>query len=257
MILKPKILSYLYDTESNLGDAIQTLAVIEFLKKNNIDTYEFVDRKNMVDGMLINGWHRYSEEKLPKYGLFLSIHTDKEHLAKVSKNNFIGCRDTYTKKQCDAAKLKSLVTGCITINFPLCDITNNKLILFIDSIHNNSNQLTQTLSPNTDWHQQLELAKERIKLLQTASLVHTTRLHILIPCISMGIPVILDKITKHSPERFSMIKNFISIGKVIERESGIRDMLLDIWTKNSSKIIESHNIENEIFLGRGIDINTF
>lgn len=248
MILKTKILSYLYDIESNLGDAIQTLAVIEFLKKNNIDTYEFVDRKNMVDGMLVNGWHRFPEETLPKHGLFLSIHTDKEHLVKILKNNFIGCRDTYTKEQCDAAKLRSVETGCITINFPLCDTTNNKSILFIDSIHNNSNQLTQTLSPNTDWYKQLELAKKRIQLLQTASLVHTTRLHILIPCIAMGIPVILDKISEYSPERFSMIKNFITIGKVIEKESGIRDMLLDIWIKNSSKIIESYDIENKVFI---------
>ncbi len=245
-----KVVSYSYEhikfykgshiREGNLGDAIQTLASIEFLNHKNIAISGFVDRKKLENHMFINGWHKYSNEILPNYAIFCSIHSDIEHLKKINKSCLVGCRDIWTKSNCDKINLQSVVTGCVTINLPPINSnhTNNNTI-FIDSIYTDQNQYTQKIDINTSWSDQIKLAKSRLTLLSSASLVHTTRLHILIPCIAMGVPVILDQII-HDNDRFDFINKFIQIGKPIEKNDGIRDALLDMWNINSTKVLDSY-----------------
>lgn len=241
---KMKILSYSYDESrplvsntklGNLGDAIQTLAVIEFFKQKNIKHSGFVDRNNLIDGMFINGWHRYAHEKLPNNAIFCSIHTDKDHLAGVNKKCIIGCRDSWTHNIAQDMGFQSVVTGCVTINFPLSTSKNRNDILYIDSSHSDKNQYTQFINASTSWLDQLDMATKRLNLLSGAALVYTTRLHILIPCIAMGVPVILDEIptSKFNEERFSYIKDFVMAGKPIELDSGAREELLAEWCKNT------------------------
>lgn len=239
-----KILSYSYDESrplvkntklGNIGDAIQTLAVIEFFKQKNIKHSGFVDRNNLIDGMFVNGWHRYPHEELPNNAIFCSIHTDQDHLAKVSKKCVIGCRDSWTHDIASQMGFRSIVTGCITINFQLSTSEKRDGTLYVDSVHRDKNQHTQLIESSTPWNEQLNMAQRRLDLLASAALVHTTRLHVLIPCIAMGIPVVLDYLptSKFNEERFSHIKDFIPINKPIELNSGAREQLLDIWNKNT------------------------
>jgi hypothetical protein len=243
--MSTKIISY--KSSINLGDAIQTVAMIEHLKKNNITNYSFVDRSNLENNMIINGWHRDKKEPLPKKSTYISTHTDLDHLKEIDKNNIIGCRDFWTLNNCKYLNLKSLITGCVTINLPKINYEQKTFkTLFIDSTYQNNIDIlfkndiyiTQKIKENTEWLDQLNQASERLKLISSASLVHTTRLHILIPCIAMEIPVILDKIPKSQPERFTFFLDYIPINKVITKDSGIKQELLDIWEKNSSKVIE-------------------
>lgn len=236
-----KIISYTYNISQkivdhmplgNLGDGIQTLAVIEFFKQKNIQLSGFIDRNNLQDDMFINGWHRYKNQNLPSKAIYCSLHTDKDHLLSIDKSIYIGCRDNWTSENCKSVGLQCSVTGCITINFPLSNETKQN-VLYIDSIHDSTNHnYTQFISDNLSWEDHLVLAKNRLKLISTASLIYTTRLHVLIPCIAMGIPVCLDKIPKDK-ERFSHISKFIPINKIIELNSGIREELLEIWKKNT------------------------
>lgn len=236
-----KIISYTYKPSQklfpntrlgNLGDGIQTLAVIEFFKQKNIQPSGFIDRNNLQDNMFINGWQRYKNQNLPSKAIYCSLHTDKNHLLSIDKNIHIGCRDNWTNRNCQSVGLQSSVTGCITINFPLSNETKQN-ILYIDSIHDSTNHnYTQFISDNLSWEDHLVLAKNRLRLVSTASLVYTTRLHVLIPCIAMGIPVCLDK-TPIDKERFSHISKFVPINKIIELNSGIREKLLEIWKKNT------------------------
>jgi hypothetical protein len=249
-----KIVSYSYShikhkkNPGNLGDAIQSLSVIEFFKKKQIPISGFVDRKCLEEGMFINGWQKYPQESLPKYGLFCSIHSDVEHLKNINKKQLIGCRDNWTQNNCQRIGLNSVVTGCVSINLPIISKNNNQKTnqtLFIDSIHKEKNQYTQSINKYMSWENQLKLAKNRLNLISKASLVHTTRLHILIPCIAMGIPVILDNIPGKQEgwtesERFSHIENFIQINKVIEIQDGVREQLLDIWNLNSKKVLDAY-----------------
>lgn len=239
-----KILSYSYDEYrplvpntklGNLGDAIQTLAVLEFFKQRNIKVSGFVDRSCLIDGMFVNGWHRYPHEELPHNAIFCSIHTDQDHLARVNKKCIIGCRDSWTHNIAQYMGFQSVVTGCITINFPLSTSKKRNNILYIDSSRHDKNQYTQSIDVSTSWLDQLDMATKRLNLLSDAALVYTRRLHILIPCIAMGVPVILDEIptSKFNEERFSYIKDFVVAGKPIELDSGVRERLLGEWRKNT------------------------
>lgn len=237
-----KIVSYTYNTSQklfshipsgNLGDGIQTLAVLEFFKQNHIKFSGFVDRNFLQDGMFINGWHKYKNQILPTKATYCSLHTDRQHLLSIDKNVHIGCRDIYTAQQCKSIGLKYSITGCITINFPVSDEPKNN-ILFIDSIHDSKDhKYTQYINDNLCWNDHLILAKDRLKLISTASLVYTTRLHVLIPCIAMGVSVCLDRIPIDK-ERFSHILKYVPVNKIIEKNSGIREQLLDIWKKNTN-----------------------
>ena len=229
-----------YSGTGNLGDAIQTLAVLEVFKKNKIAFDDYIDRKNLKNNMFINGWHRNKNEKLPDEAIFCSIHSDHQHLRQIKKNCFVGCRDYWTLEICKKLKIESILTGCITINFPISNI-KRKNELFIDSKYLEKNQYTQGISKDLDWKSQLILAKERLFLLSSSELVHTKRLHILIPCIAMEIPVILDDIHESDNDRFSLISKLVEINKIIDINSGIKGELLNIWMSGFSKIIERYN----------------
>ena len=60
-------------------------------------------------------------------------------------------------------------------------------VLHVDN--ENPDQLTQCLPLKFSWPAQYWRAVERLQLLQRPELVHTTRLHIVLPCLAMGTPV--------------------------------------------------------------------
>lgn len=228
-----------YHKTRNLGDAIQTLASQYLWKKYNIDKFEYVDRSKLVNNMFINGWHRNKTEKLPESAIFASIHTDIQHLAHISKNNLVGCRDNWTLNNCKQLNIDCVPTGCVSINIPLSNCERNGKTVHIDSAYSEEKQFTQIISSLMSWEDQLSVAEKRLDLISKASLVHTTRLHILLSCIAMGTPVILDKIPKYQPERFDLYENVFS-SKVIELNSGVRENLLNLWNKNFDKVLNHY-----------------
>lgn len=237
-----KILSY--SNTGNLGDAIQTIAMIEYLKSVGITQYSYVDRKNIDSDTIVNGWHRNSNEFLPKNAIFISLHTDIKHLQTIDHNILIGCRDYWTLDNCKKLNKKAILTGCVTINLPALNNSKKSDILYIGSLKKNiddSQKLTQFIDQNMPWDKQLNAAQNRLRELSSASLVYTTRLHVLLSCIAMGTTVILEGMPVFQSERFSWFRDIIPIGKPIESNSGIREQLIDIWKNNSSKILDSAN----------------
>jgi len=58
------------------------------------------------------------------------------------------------------------------------------------------------------WQRQWELALHRLETLRTAELVHTSRLHVALPCLAFGTPVVLRRKVRDSafqPQRFSLL----------------------------------------------------
>ena len=240
-----------YKQTQNLGDAVQTLALIEYLKSINIDltNINFVDKQALVthhyfnkknSKYIINGWHRREEEPLPKEAFFVSIHASKEHLSLINKNQIIGCRDIWTLENCKKLNIQSYLTGCVTITIPVrSKISSNKILdIDINNKSDNHIQLTQKIDKFLSWSEQLSLAKIRLKEMSESDLVRTTRLHCLLPCIAMGIPVILESIPHYQPERFSFFDKYIPFNKVIELNSGVREQLIDVWNLNAHKILD-------------------
>ena len=81
----------------NIGDDIQTLAGINFLKKNGINDYVYVNREelNKYNGepikLIMNGWYMHNIKNFPPsdkiFPIFISVHISNKNLIKnVIKN---------------------------------------------------------------------------------------------------------------------------------------------------------------------------
>ena len=128
----------LWASTVNIGDDIQTLAGINFLKKHGINDYVFVDREELSDydgepiKLVMNGWYMHNIKKFPPsdkiHPIFVSMHVWDENLIKENieyfkKHQPIGCRDEYTVKQFKKYGIDAYFTGCLTLLF---DDVNNK-----------------------------------------------------------------------------------------------------------------------------------
>lgn len=202
----------------NLGDAIQTIALEEYLIKKSIIIDGYVDRKCMVDDMIINGWHRHDNELLPKKAKYIGIHTDYNHLLNINRgDNIIGCRDPYTLDCVNKISgLKGILSCCATCTFDIYDGPRRGII---HKYHGEKEVID-----NAPWELQVKAAKELLQTLKTAELVYTDRLHIALPCISFGTPVILNP-RNYKLERYSLfnIPEYHGHGKPILINSGVRE----------------------------------
>jgi hypothetical protein len=203
----------------NLGDAIQTIALGRFLKKNSINCDGYVDRKCMTDNMIVNGWHRHDDEKLPKNAKYIGIHTDYNHLLNIDTTQgvIVGCRDPYTLEAVNKINgLNGILSYCATCTFDIYDGPRRGILR---KYHGE-----KEVSENAPWELQLEMAEKLLQSLKTAELVYTDRLHIALPCISFGTPVILTP-RKYKLERYSLFNRpeYPGHGKVVELKSGLRE----------------------------------
>lgn len=204
----------------NLGDAIQTIALKQFLERNDIFIVGFIDRSSMRENMIINGWHRDPAEKLPKKAFFISLHTDIDHLKDINNTCMVGCRDIYTLNCAKSLGLNAILSGCVTCTF---DVYTGPRKGIIRKFHGE-----KEIPFNLPFSIQLQYAENLLKLLKTAELVYTDRLHIALPCIAFGTPVILTP-RHYQLERYSIfdIPPYPGHGKKVTLHSGVRDYLFN------------------------------
>lgn len=123
----------------------------------------------------------------------------------------IGCRDTHTCNILQKLNIESYFSGCITLSLDknkykkinasknevlFVDVPSyykNKLIEKITSIYDSIEikSLTHTISPySVDLLDRTTLAKRHLEAFCNAKLVFTSRLHVALPCLAFGTPVI-------------------------------------------------------------------
>lgn len=126
----------------NIGDPIQTFAVLEMYKKIGISEDDIVplDRYDLADYdgedivALINGaedyeYFAYAARFLPLssqiHPVFISIHLHRElsesELESLRNNQPIGCRDEYTVDYLREKGIDAFLSGCLTMLFPKRD----------------------------------------------------------------------------------------------------------------------------------------
>lgn len=162
----------------NLGDPIQSLAVLEMYKKIGISEEDIVplDRYDLADYngedvvVLINGAENYenfaySTRFLPLarkiHPVFISIHLHRElsekELESLRNNQPIGCRDEYTVNYLREKGIDAFLSGCLTMVFPkrsengtynkvfIVDCSENVLEHIPDEIKGNAEYLSQVI----------------------------------------------------------------------------------------------------------------
>jgi hypothetical protein len=220
-----------YNGTKNLGDIIQTIALTQHF--GNLQTIAVPRHtlKNLQLGplLIVNGYHCRRQEvpikQIPAIfaGVHFSLHPQFSWAQQT--NTIIGARDPYTyRKFCRINKrmlreerkrlrsekrnppqtIQSQFIGCATITFNKYSGPRSQ-ILSVD-LDGPGTQLSHAIRKGLSLIQQWELAIERLKLYRTAQEVHTSRLHVALPCLAFGTPVRI--VPSESPEaqrRFSIL----------------------------------------------------
>ena len=221
----------------NTGDVMQTVALMDFIERNyKIKLDNFQDRSNMTENdMIINGWHRHRREKLPAEAIYIGLHSDYVMMKYIKKNTLVGCRDPFTVEQLGKVTgLQSILTGCSTSTIPLYTGERKGKVIYM-----HEDKETGIIP----FEEQMKIARNLIDELKTKELVTTNRLHIALPCIALGTPVIIKK-REFQPERFSNFESLIKTGlftgfdKTVTYEvGGLRDYLENMFIEGFNKIV--------------------
>jgi len=202
--------------------------------------------------LLCNGWFMEKPTNWPPANniepLFISFHIthnnkankimlDKDNISYFKKYEPIGCRDHYTVSLFNRIGIKAYYSGCITLtlenetkpfeksdeilfvdpfNKNLPEAFRKKMFnkLVPDSIKNNIVHINHTHLPSSEpMIDKLKYAENLILRYSKAHLVVTSRIHVALPCIALGTPVLFMDVgfnLKNSRNRFSGIINYFN-----------------------------------------------
>ncbi len=241
-----------YDCDCvNLGDYIQSLAARQYLP--NIDAFIPRDEIAYYSGrpvnMIMNGWwwvcpgvDELSERITP---LFVAYHVNNPEkltssmLAYLKRNEPVGCRDLSTQKILLSHGIKAYFSGCMTLtlgrnrqwkggngrilccDFDLSDDTPLARYLHetLGEAYNlhDVDSCTQLTALETSQEERFGAAESLLDQYRQASLVLTTRIHCALPCLGMGVPVILV-VPRYDHLRFDGLVDLLN--RVVLHEDG-------------------------------------
>lgn len=260
-------LSILTYSTSNIGDDIQSLAIYNYLKKNNFEIKYFVDRDNYTiydtnfnkinltekTYLILNCW--FTSNKKPFdfptniIPIFLSIHytpnIKNNYIHLFKKYEPIGCRDTYTYNLFKTNGINAVLIGCPTLTFDINDFnvkTNtiktkniyigDKPTKKYDNILDHRKKQYFKLNKNN----RLDTAKTILEYyINDINYIETNRLHCYLPCLSLGLNVKLISIPDNLSSKERM-KDYID-------NKFINNIKLNI-NKNIKTFFEIKNIHN-------------
>ena len=220
---------YFKDTD-NIGDDIQTYVAKRFLPHIDyyIDREKlncFIPNEKEYVSMIMNGWYIHNKCAWPPSPyinpLLISMHfmsveaTDvgDKYLQGLGGNYLkiyepIGARDIETKKRLEKNGIESYFSGCMTLTLEKFEnVEKTNKIYLVDAEESvkekvkkenteyEIEEITHWLEPSEvskkSIDQRLQDVEELLKKYQGAHLVITNRLHVALPCIALGTPVIL------------------------------------------------------------------
>ena len=286
-----------YKNTDNIGDDIQSYAQMRFLP--HVDYYIdrealncFIPDEKEYVSVIMNAWYIHNKLAWPPSPyidpLLISMHfTSLESIDIGDKylQNFggeylkkyepIGARDMETKKRLEKNGIDAYFSGCMTLTLPkfeniekkdkicLVDLTDD----IIKKVKENTISDTEIL---THWLNQEEIAKKDInqrmqdvenllKKYQEARLVITNRLHVALPCIALGTPVILIHKKNYEKDRLETFLKYMDNYVDTEfLEMDITELLKNPKANNEEYLqIRKSLIEKcESFVSKNEELNT-
>lgn len=207
----------------NIDDAVQSLLLRDLYEEHGVECSEYVP---------VGQSFRYKGEKLllpmnscNVYGgpvdakkfsaspdvdyryLGFHLHGDLRTFQKnvrLESDYPIGCQDVPTRDFLRSLGYNAYFSGCISMTLPKRQEGDYNLVYVIDDDAKKGlpfcdpvdlRPITSLCLPkDTPWEKCEELARDRLALLRdTAKLVITSRLHVYLPCVAMGIPVLFTR----------------------------------------------------------------
>lgn len=211
---------------TNLGDDIQSYSIKKLLPK--VDYFiereklnEFISNDNEVVKTIIGGWYNHDKFSFPPSPFinpfFISIHLTDEltnqkpcyftnyFLNYLKKYEPIGLRDDVVKKYLDESGIENYFSGCTTLTlekFKNVKKTDNICLVDLDYFTTANikskfkNVITVTHYVDKDYtsmsyDERFNYVENVLKTYQSSKMVITTRLHCALPCLALGVPVLL------------------------------------------------------------------
>lgn len=210
-----------YRRTYNLGDAIQTVALERLLPDCR---YVWRD-DGICDGegvYLANGWLGNNKPPVKNAntlfaGVCIANNSANYEWMRASRFAEIGARDPVTVMHCAERGIRTVLAGCATSTFDRYD-GPRKGVYAVDTSHPGARRFTHSIG-DMPWSEQRSLAIKMLGIYRTAELVVTNRLHVALPCLAFGTPVVVkDPIhlaDKPSLHRFSILDGMgVEYGKV-------------------------------------------
>ena len=215
-----------FKNTTNIGDDIQSYAIKKLLP--SVDYYiereklnEFTSKNNEKVKTIISGWFNHDKLSFPPSPfidpLFISIHFTDELLGNkpiyftdyflnyLKKYEPIGLRDDLVKSYLDDNNISNYFSGCATLTikkFENIKKTDNICLVDLNYFvtenikHEFVNVITRThyvdnSYNNLSYDERFNYVEKLLKDYQSSKCVITSRLHCALPCLALGVPVIL------------------------------------------------------------------
>lgn len=215
----------------NIGDDIQSYAMEKFLPRvDYLIDREHMDSFCPTNGetvaAIFAGWYMHRPLNFPPSPFLkvlpISVHLHRSlHIVDdyggewLKKNSPIGCRDEGTVDILKSHNIPAYLSGCVTLTLKPFDPPppyHGKIVLadvtqpVIDFVKANTTKeivitshYPTSLAPDLSasapieesWASHRSLVEKLLKFYQGASLVVTRRLHAALPCLALGVPVLL------------------------------------------------------------------
>ena len=268
-----------YKETDNIGDDIQTYTAIRFLP--HIDYYVdredlncFMPENKEYVSIIMNGWFMHNKAAWPPSPylnpLLTSIHftcLEKVDVGEkylqglggeyLKQHQPIGCRDHETQKRLERNGIENYFSGCMTLTIkPFENIEKKDYICLVDLDEKSSNlvksntnreikeithDLNQEETKNKSFEKRMEEVENLLKTYQSAHLVLTNRLHVALPCVALGTPVILVHKEKFEADRLGTFLQYVNSYSDVEFEKIDIKEILEKPKQNSSKYLEIKN----------------
>ena len=206
-----------YWNTGNLGDVLQTIALSRLLPPClGIPRCRLTDQLHSDKLFVVNGWHRWPREVPDSDAncLFAGIHCADPHIPWVRQSPFpAGARDPFTHERFQRAGIPSVMLGCATLTFPRHNGARDG-VLSVDLPCGPGPQFTHGLKHGVPFAAQWQLGLQTLARYSRAAEVHTSRLHVALPCLALGTPVALHP-ARFQRERYSLFEHLgLQYGKL-------------------------------------------
>jgi hypothetical protein len=203
----------------NLGDTMQTLALTRLLPLPGPVRGVFrhdVSSMNPEARAVINGW---LGDPVPQprdavfAGIYIGNRNDEQLDWLRASTHEIGARDPYTRAYLAENSITSQIIGCATMTFERHhgDRSGRYAIdVGATGEAEGATVLTQLVDRELPWPDRWQAAVERLELLRRAEIVYTNRLHVALPCLAFGTPVVIRKADltwAFQPPRLSLLEH--------------------------------------------------
>jgi hypothetical protein len=199
-------------TTENLGDDIQALAAAQFLPR--IDVH--IDRENLrahagqgETFLILAGWFKHRPDDWPPppniRPLFVGFHVaapalfDARHLDYYRRHGPVGCRDTATADAFRQLGVEAYYSGCLTLTLRETYLHTGERdgrthLVDVGPVGPANVKVCRHThtdgAPGRSADRRLADARWRVRQYAAADMVVTSRLHCLLPCLSLRTPVV-------------------------------------------------------------------